>query len=570
MYYRNKRGAKVKNSLIITVNLIITIVAAVLLICYRTPALRGYVSMDVILLAVVASAISCGFMTVILLRNANKYQDVHNIVKTLAEVADDGDTNQANTGNAGGINVTDITGGTCITDNASDTGGTDATTNVGVAGSAINTQYTHINDIEDVDTILAKVLAIPAGNNSGQAGRGWNRLLTIIDKMQNDIQSIQAVNNMEQFLCSHDSQRLLRIIDSLSDGIILADSSGNIMIVNRVCEGLLGRSLGELVNCSLADILGNNNGCEQLRRFLSPGSGQKQTAFEVNLSEQSDATVLRLYCQKLGQNQSNNEILVVLRDITQQKISEKSRDDFIAHVSHELRSPLTNIRAYAETLLSDMVLDVKAQKEAFNVINEETIRLTRLVNDILDLSRMESGSLTLDAGEVFLDRLIRQCVNDLKGFAASKQITLQTNFHPKLPNLWADREKLNVSINNILSNAIKYTPSNGSVFVETNVDDNYVYIKVSDTGYGIAPEDLDRIFDKFYRVDRQETSEITGSGLGLAICKEIVTLHNGTISVKSELNNGTEMVIKLPLTMTGPVLGPAGHHVVNASHGSSD
>ena len=204
-----------------------------------------------------------------------------------------------------------------------------------------------------------------------------------------------------------------------------------------------------------------------------------------------------------------------------------------------------------------MVLDERVQKEAFNVINEETSRLIRLVNDVLDLSRMETGSLQLDKGEVLLDRLISQCVNDIKALAGSKQITLQTNYHPKLPNLYADREKLAVVLNNILSNAVKYTPQGGTVFIETNVDERYVYIKVSDTGYGIAAEDINLIFDRFYRVDREETADIPGTGLGLATSKEIVALHGGTINVTSGLDKGTEMVVKLPLVVTGPVLGPA-------------
>jgi len=207
-----------------------------------------------------------------------------------------------------------------------------------------------------------------------------------------------------------------------------------------------------------------------------------------------------------------------------------------------------------------MVLDASAQKEAFNVINEETARLTRLVNDVLDLSRMETGSLTIEKGQVMLDRLVRQSVNDLKALASSKKITVQTNYHPKLPNLYADREKLAVVINNILTNAIKYTPEGGTVFVETNVDDQFIYIKIADTGYGIASEDIDKIFEKFYRVNREETADISGTGLGLATSKEIVALHGGAIDVNSQLNQGTEMIVKLPLTEVGPVLGPNAKH----------
>ena len=248
---------------------------------------------------------------------------------------------------------------------------------------------------------------------------------------------------------------------------------------------------------------------------------------------------------------------ITLHDITQQAAGEASRGDFIAHVSHELRSPLTNIRAYTETLLSDMVLDAATQKEAFNVINEETGRLILLVNDVLDLSRMEVGSLKLNQDEVVMDRLVQQCVTDLRASASSKKITLQTNYHPKLPKLYADREKLSVVINNIITNAIKYTAENGTVFVETNIDDDFVYIKVSDTGFGIEPEHLDKIFQKFYRVDRQETADVQGTGLGLTISKEIVNLHGGDISVSSELNQGTEVTIKLPRRLKSPVLGLA-------------
>ena len=126
-----------------------------------------------------------------------------------------------------------------------------------------------------------------------------------------------------------------------------------------------------------------------------------------------------------------------------------------------------------------------------------------------------------------------------------------------MPNLYADREKLAIVINNILTNAIKYTPEAGTVFVETNVDERYVYIKIADTGYGIVPEDLNKIFTRFYRVERDETANIPGTGLGLATSKELITLHGGAINVTSELEKGTEMIIKIPLTSTGPVLGPA-------------
>ncbi|MCP4713008.1 MAG: HAMP domain-containing histidine kinase, partial [Planctomycetes bacterium] len=353
----------------------------------------------------------------------------------------------------------------------------------------------------------------------------------------------------------------------------------------RACEGKISKRLGEFIGRSLHELFDDPNSKQVLTELLDQTNNRSDAGFEVmiplgqsGLPEksansntrqtavyqqspdqlvQAGATILWVYCQRLNHDRENSDILLTIRDITQRKVNEAGQEAFIAHVSHEMRSPLTNIRAYAETLLSDMVLDAGTQKEAFNVINEETSRLIRLVNDVLDLSNMETGTLSLDKGEVVLDRLVRQCANDVRAAAGSKKITLQSNYHPKLPKLLADREKLAVVINNLLSNAIKYTPNNGTVFVETNVDDRYVYIKITDTGYGIPEEDREKIFEKFYRIEREETAGIPGSGLGLATAREIAILHGGTINMTSELNKGTEMELKLPLTISGPVLGPA-------------
>lgn len=447
-------------------------------------------------------------------------------------------------------------------------------------------------DAQDAQTCLECLEPVAVGENVSPAARGWNRVVAAIDSLRDGAFETVSAGELGAFLCSYDAQRLLGILDALVDGVLVADNAGLIVLANRSGEGKLGRPLGEFIGRPITEIFAVSPARELLEGYLTNAGGadctfdlvvtaqgdmlgvgplgQLHLPDEHDASEgaaiglkdiadaaQSGGTILRVVCHKLGGDDENSELLVCLRDVTQQKLSEASRDAFIASVSHELRSPLTNIRAYAETLLSDMILDASAQKDAFNVINEETDRLLRLVNDILDLSRMETGSLTLDRGEVVLDRLVRQCVQDVKGLAAAAQITLETNYHPKLPNILADREKLAVVINNILTNAIKYTPAEGTVFVETNVDDRSILIKVTDTGYGLAPEDVDRIFQKFYRVDRPETARIEGTGLGLSICKEIVMLHGGAIHVVSELNKGTEMQIRLPFKQIGPVLGPA-------------
>lgn len=429
---------------------------------------------------------------------------------------------------------------------------------------------------DSAQAIMARLSPLPVGKNLSAVTRGWNRILGAMECFCRDLELAQAESHVGQFLSSYDSQRLLVLIDSLADGIILVDAEGQILLVNRRCQGQLGRPLSEMLGHHVLELFTDSAAHRVLEGYIGRNRQGGDSTFEVVVAGAETAgeakvslvgegaitgsvlqqrTVLGVSCHCLLSEGDRGDLLLVLRDITQQKVSQASQHEFIVHVSHELRNPLANIRAYAETLLSDMILDISTQKEAFNVINEETQRLSRLVNEVLDLAQMETGSMKLHRGEVVMDRLVRQCVSDVQAMAASKKITIQSNYHPKLPNLSADRDKLAVAIHNILSNAIKYTLENGTVFMETNVDQDHVYIKVADTGLGIAAEDLERIFEKFYRVQREETARITGSGLGLATAKEIIQRHGGMIHVTSQLNKGTEMVIHLPLKMVSPVLG---------------
>ena len=441
---------------------------------------------------------------------------------------------------------------------------------------------------DDAAAALSTLPPFPVGAEMSIAAVGWNHLLGQIDRLRNDSQLVQARESIEQYCSGHDTQQLHNVVNTVGDGILVVNATGEIVLANRSCQGKFGCELSDLIGRRVRELFEDTEAIEVLDQMLDrrmprsemsfkatvvPGrlggvlefvdgpeesdSSSPSTLSAADVTDNRDATMLWVNCRRVDGARSNSDIVITLHDITQQTVGEASRGDFIAHVSHELRSPLTNIRAYTETLLSDMVLDAATQKEAFNVINEETGRLILLVNDVLDLSRMEVGSLKLNQDEVVMDRLVHQCVTDLRASASSKKITLQTNYHPKLPKLYADREKLSVVINNIVSNAIKYTPENGTVFVETNVDDDFVYIKVSDTGFGISPEDLDKIFQKFYRVDRQDTADVQGTGLGLTISKEIMNLHGGDVSVSSELNQGSEVTIKLPRRLKSPVLGLA-------------
>jgi two-component system sensor histidine kinase VicK len=240
--------------------------------------------------------------------------------------------------------------------------------------------------------------------------------------------------------------------------------------------------------------------------------------------------------------------MVLIEDVTQQRIAEAARNSFLAKAAHELRTPLTNIRLYVENAVDDCGNDLQAVGKCLNVINDESRRLERTVSEVLSVSEIEAGSFDLRRDDVRLDDLLGQIRADHEPTAQKKGITLRFDLPPKLPTVSADRDKISLALHNLLGNALKYTPEGGQVSVSGTVESGQVAFDFADTGIGIRREDLPRIFDKFYRATDQRVADITGSGLGLAITREIVSLHGGTISVESELDKGSTFTLILPIT----------------------
>jgi len=239
--------------------------------------------------------------------------------------------------------------------------------------------------------------------------------------------------------------------------------------------------------------------------------------------------------------------MIVVEDITQQRVAEKARNAFLAQATHELRTPLTNIRMYAEMALEEGKDDPTVQAECLNVINQETFRLNRVVEDILCVSEIEAGTLTLKEDDVRMDELLSALEVGYAAQAQEKQIELVFDLPPKLPVLRGDKDKVAVALHNLVGNALKYTPASGKVRVTVATDDGRLVVEVSDTGIGIGPEDFERIFERFYRADDQRVTDATGSGLGLAIARDVIRLHGGDITVESEPDKGSTFTMVLPM-----------------------
>lgn len=242
--------------------------------------------------------------------------------------------------------------------------------------------------------------------------------------------------------------------------------------------------------------------------------------------------------------------IVILQDITEQEREEKQRKEFVANVSHELRTPLTSIKSYTETLLDGMVEDTETAYNFLKVIDSEADRMTRIVKDLLQLSRMDNKSLQLNKKWIRVIDLVKECIKKVELKARGKKQDLENYVIGEIPLILADHDRIEQVVLNILSNAINYTPEGGSIVVYVGRIYSDVYIKVADTGIGIPEADLERIFERFYRVDKARSRELGGTGLGLSIVKDIVELHGGHVSIKSAEGQGTEVTVTLPVNNT--------------------
>ncbi|MFR3415998.1 MAG: ATP-binding protein [Clostridia bacterium] len=238
-------------------------------------------------------------------------------------------------------------------------------------------------------------------------------------------------------------------------------------------------------------------------------------------------------------------VMVLIQDITEHVKLDNMRKEFVADVSHELKTPITSIMGYADTLL-ETDHDKAIETKFLGVISSEAKRMSKLVTDLLSLSRFDSNKTNIVKEEFDLGELAKKCQEKLQIEIDKKHLQVHCLVTANVPPVYAEKDGIERVIINILSNSIKYTNENGTINIYVGFVYNDAYIKFIDTGIGIPEEDLERIFERFYRVDKARTREMGGTGLGLSIAKEILDRNNGTIDIKSKLNEGTEVVIRIP------------------------
>ncbi len=353
-------------------------------------------------------------------------------------------------------------------------------------------------------------------------------------------QLTMSFNNMAKELhkniniISNEKNKLEIILHNMSDGVISYDSVGNLMHVNSVAIEML--ELTEF-NMSFTDFIKAfdiNSGVyidikkEQSKKVTFPVGKKFITAY---------------FTPYYREKYIIDGIVVVLQDITEAKKLDDMRKEFVANVSHELRTPLTTVKSYTETLIDGAVDDKEIAMEFLGIINNEADRMSFLVRDLLQLSRFDNKQIILSVSEIDLNAYMNDVVKQNKIHADAKEQNLYFIQYPKDVIIQGDRDRIGQVVNNIITNAIKYSLNKAEIKIFIEEDEKYYKLTVKDTGMGIPKSDIPRIFERFYRVDKARSRAMGGTGLGLSIAKEIMEIHDGKITVESEYGKGTAMTM---------------------------
>jgi two-component system phosphate regulon sensor histidine kinase PhoR len=411
------------------------------------------------------------------------------------------------------------------------------------------------------DLLATELASLRVADSLGAIAEQWNRLIDFAEQLRAEAQRAAAASELRQVLERTGSSELAVALNAVPDGILHVVDERRVAYANTSACRLLGvapedEALEDIDALSAPTAAGGATvparaPVVELLRAARMSNGNYAPRSET-VHVEVDGSSYRVRVLPLRETRRHGECVVTIADVSQQVRADRAREDFVSQVTHELRTPLTNIRAYAETLSSGVFEDPRVITECYNVITKETRRLSRLIEDILSISQIEVGSIRLVHDDVDLRTLLTDAVRDVRGLAEEKKIDLQLVLPAKLEPMRADRDKLAVVINNLLGNALKYTPSGGEVHVGCKSTAEKVMITVKDNGIGIPPEEHERVFEKFQRGSDPRVASEPGTGIGLTTAREIARRHGGDIELMSAAGQGSTFVVTLPRARSGP------------------
>jgi len=364
-----------------------------------------------------------------------------------------------------------------------------------------------------------------------------------IGQLASAINFMASSLEQQMYEITENQQRLTGVLTNMPSGVILISENRRIKLVNPAVEKMLGMPRQQLEG-KLHIEAGRNFGLSHfIDRCIDSGEKFREEVHIYYPAERILDVNLAPYINFKGEIKG---VVAVLHDITEIRRLEKMRSDFVANVSHELRTPITSIKGFTETLLDGAMQDEEICRNFLQIISDESERLSRLITDILDLSKIEQKRIAIHKTEVDLQELIEDIALLVQDKVQRKKLTLELpeNLHLAVQS---DKDCLQQIILNLVANAIAYTPEHGKISVEVNQEGKHVKIAIADTGIGIPEKDLSRIFERFYRVDKARSRDSGGTGLGLAIVKHLVENLHGQIAVKSKEGEGSVFTVTLPV-----------------------
>jgi len=369
-------------------------------------------------------------------------------------------------------------------------------------------------------------IAVRSNDEIGQLGEMFNRMTL---RLKQTLEEIEDEKN-----------KVEAILTYMADGLLALDNEGRIIKLNPAAQRMFQTpeeaALGRLPQAVWPEV--------QLDEAVLQAHTKGQViAKEVRTG---DLTLMAHVTPLQTERNRPNGTVVVFHDITELEKLESMRRDFVANVSHELKTPLTTVKSYVETLLDGAAEDPEIRSRFLRVVEGETDRMARLVRDLLHLSQLDQGQVNWDVQSYHVPMLIDECLAKLSVQVERKKLRIVREYQPETPPGRFDRDKLQQVVLNLLANAIEFTPAGGEIRVEVRPEGSMVRVAVRDSGIGIPKEDLPRIFERFYRVDKARSRMLGGTGLGLAIARQIVELLGGAISIDSVLGKGTTVVFTVP------------------------
>jgi len=371
-----------------------------------------------------------------------------------------------------------------------------------------------------------QAIAVRSDDEIGQLGEMFNRMSRQLKETMSEIQD--------------EKSQAEAILTHMADGLMALNGAGRIIRLNPAAERMFQVQAVQAVGLRPEE-LAEDSGLEEA--LLEAWGHSSVLSRQVRLKDR----VLQAYITPLkGEGQQAAGTVIVFHDITELEKVEALRREFVANVSHELKTPLTTVKSYVETLLDGAAEDPEVRTRFLQVVDAETERMARLVRDLLRLTHMDEGTSRWTIGPYDIGELVAEVAARLRVQAEQKELTVRCEVAPGTPAALCDYDKIQQVVINLLANAIEFTPNGGHIHIAVEPGPDEVRVTIRDTGIGIPPEDLPRIFERFYRVDKARSRTMGGTGLGLSIAKQIVELSGGRIDIASELGRGTVVAFTLP------------------------